>query len=213
MTEENAQETVPASEESVSTSMEKEQAQESPMVPLAALQAERHKRQEEQKARMELEERARLYEENLRKLQATQKQPALDENEWVSRGEVKKSTEMTKQEILEQVYCDSNPEKVAEIESYLKPIIERKPWLVDSLVNAPNRYARAYEIVSDYKHMVAREKEKVQDAKKIVENSNKPGSPAAVPGSPAPASKANYLLSIRGTKEFADYRKQVMGKR
>ena len=48
----------------------------------------------------------------------------------------------------------SNPKAVQDINKYLDLILEKKPWLASSVREAVNRYARAAEIVEDYKHLV-----------------------------------------------------------
>jgi small-conductance mechanosensitive channel len=174
-----------------------EQAQEEKMVPLSALQAERKKRQQ--------------YEAYLAQQQNQQQEPE-DDDEWLSRGDFKQEKTMTKREILEEVYCDSHPERVQEINKHLEEIIQRKPWLGDSIATATNRYARAWEIVQDYKGLYAEKQQKSADAKKIVENSKKPGSPAAI-GKSGATTQADFLLSMRGKKEFREYRKELLGRR
>jgi hypothetical protein len=195
----------PASEEQVVDSGEHQETQEK-MVPLAALEAERRKRQE-------LEAQNRAYQDFLLKQKEAQEQKPQDDDEWVSRREVKQEKQLTKQEILEEVFRDSNPEKIQEINTYLEQIVERKPWLAETIAKAPNRYARAYEIVQDYKHLLVQQKQNAAEAKKIVENAKKPGSPIAV-GKTGTQSQSDFLLSIRGTPDFKKYRQEVMqGKR
>lgn len=171
-------------------------------VPLEALEAERRKRQE--------------LEHQLQMLQ--KKEPDEDEEEWISRGEMKRrlqeAAQANKREVLEEAFCDANPEAVQLINAHLENIIKRKPWLAQTLENAPNRFARAYEIVQDY--MPQEKPASAQkfstpkaDAKKIVENSQKPGNPSAIAKS-SNMSNADYLKSIAGKPEFREYRKKVM---
>ncbi len=180
--------------------------QEEPkMVPLAALQAERRKRQE-------FETRNKIYEEMMAK-KDLQPEEEEDPEALVTKGSFKEEKALTKREILEQVYQDMNPEAVQKINTYLKPILDKKPWLAASLDSAVNRLARANEIVDDYMHLVedkprAKSSPSV-DAKRIVENANKPRSPNEV-GKSAQPSGTEYLKSIQGKKEFREYRAKML---
>ena len=182
---------------------QEQQQEEQKMVPLAALQAERRKRQE-------LETRARVYEEMMsRKQEATE--PEENPDDLLTKGSFKEEKALTKREILEQVYQDMNPEAVQKIEKYLKPILDKKPWLAATLDSAVNRLSRANEIVDDYMHLVEdkpRPKAAVE-AKRIVDNANKPRSPVEV-GKSAQPSGTEYLKSIQGKKEFREYRQKVL---
>lgn len=178
------------------------QEQDQPrMVPLAALEAERRKRQES-------EARNKLYQEYLskQKEEAGEKE---DPHALVEKSTLKEESALTKREIREEVFKDMNPEAVTKINKYLNQILERKPWLADSIDSAPNRYARANEIVNDYLHLVETPtKSKTADAQKIVQNFQKPGSPVAA-GKSAQPSGVEYLKSIQGTKEFREYRQRI----
>ncbi len=176
------------------------------MVPLAALQAERRKRQD-------LEARAQVYEEMMRNKDAPEEQPEEDPNAIVEKKDLRESIGHTKRDILETLYQDMNPEAVQKINKYLKPILEKKPWLAASVDTAQNRYARAYEIVQDYLHLVE-DKPVVRtsgtsDGKRIIENSRKPGSPVDIGKSARPEGQ-EYLKSIQGKKEFREYRAKVL---
>jgi len=185
-----------------------EDSHEQKMVPLAALQAERRKRQD-------LEAKAQVYEEliNRSKQEAAAPQEEEDPNAIVERKDLRESNAHNKRDILETLYQDMNPEAVQKINKYLKPILEKKPWLASSVDTAQNRYARAYEIVQDYLHLVE-EKPQVrqssnQDGKRIIENAQKPRSPAEV-GKSARPEGTEYLKSIQGKKEFREYRQKVL---
>jgi hypothetical protein len=182
---------------------QEQQQEEQKMVPLAALQAERRKRQE-------LETRTRVYEEMMsRKPEATE--PEENPDDLLTKGSFKEEKALTKREILEQVYQDMNPEAVQKINKYLKPILDKKPWLAATLDNAVNRLSRANEIVDDYMHLVEdkpRPKAAVE-AKRIVDNANKPRSPVEA-GKSAQPSGTEYLKSIQGKKEFREYRQKVL---
>jgi hypothetical protein len=186
-------------------------------VPLEALEAERRKRQE-------AETQAKLYENLMRQAEESKKQkvkeePSEDDDELVNRRDLKQfhqkltKEEMMalKREIAEETFKETKPEAIKAINTHLKEILERKPWLADSIAGASNRYARAYEIVNDYMPQVTSSTEKATEAKKIVENAQKPGSPIGV-GKSQQLSGADYMKSIAGTNEFRDYRKQLLGR-
>ncbi len=185
-----------------------ESVQEEPkMVPLAALQAERRKRQE-------YETRNKVYEDLLAKknYQPEEKEPDEDPEALLTKSHFNEEKALTKREILESVWQDSHPEAVQKINTYLKPILDKKPWLASTLDSAVNRLSRANEIVDDYLHLVddkPRSKALVSDAKRIVENANKPRSPAEA-GKSAQPSGTEYLKSIQGKKEFREYRQKVL---
>ena len=185
--------------------------QEPKMVPLAALQAERRKRQE-------LEVKANLYQEFLMREQSqSQEEPAIpeDPNGLVEKHVLKETTQQTKREILETLYQDMNPEAVQKINKYLKPILEKKPWLAASVDSAQNRWSRANEIVNDYLHLVEDKPStkvadnRVADAKRMVQNAQKPGSTADV-GRTAQPGGMEFLKSIQGKKEFREYRQKML---
>jgi predicted nucleic acid-binding protein len=137
-----------------------------------------------------------------------------DPNALVERQHLAQNNAMTKRDILETLYQDTKPEAVQMINKYLKTILEKKPWSAQSVDTAQNRYARAYEIVQDYLHLVE-EKAPVAkqpgmtDGQRIIANSQKPRSPTEV-GKSARPEGAEYLKSIQGKKEFREYRQRVM---
>lgn len=187
-----------------------ESHQEEPkMVPLAALQAERRKRQE-------YETRNKVYEDLL--AQKNSKPEEIEEEDpeaLLTKSSFREEKAITKREILEQVYQDMNPAAVQKINTYLKPILDKKPWLAATLDNAMNRLARANEIVDDYMHLVEDKpasrtiKSSSDDARRIVENSQKPRSPVEA-GKSAQPSGTEYLKSIQGKKEFREYRQKLL---
>ena len=185
-----------------------EQQVEQKMVPLAALEAERRKRQE-------LESRQAIYENMLRANQAgeTPKEEE-DPNALVEKRTLQLSNAATKRDILETLYQDTKPEAVQMINKYLGAILEKKPWLAATVDTAQNRYARAYEIVNDYLHLVEEKpvvKQSVanNDGRRIVQNAQKPRSPVEI-GKSAQPGGTEYLKSIAGKKEFREYREKVL---
>jgi len=190
--------------EQPATEPQEQQQEEQKMVPLAALQAERRKRQE-------LETRNKVYEEMMAK-KAPEPEEEEDSESLVTKGAFREEKALTKREILEQVYQDMNPEAVQKINTYLKPILDKKPWLASTLDTAVNRLARANEIVDDYMHLVTEKpvaKAASTDAKRIVENSQKPRSPVEI-GKSAQPTGTEYLKSIQGKKEFREYRQKML---
>ena len=192
---------------------QQETTQEEPtMVPLAALQAERKKRQEYEARYKEFETRTKVYEDILAKKNAEAEVEEEDPEALLTKSSFQEEKALTKREILEQVYQDMNPKAVQKINTYLKPILDKKPWLASTIDTAVNRLARASEIVDDYMHLIEekpRSKTAVEDARRIVENANKPRSPVEV-GKSAQPSGTEYLKSIQGKKEFREYRQKVM---
>lgn len=185
-------------------------------VPLEALEAERRKRQD-------LEAQNRALQELMTKSKAPEKveEQDDDDDEFITKAEMKerlkKVTFSQKREILEEAFCDSKPEAVELINTYIGPIIKRKPWLAQTIESAPNRYARAYEIVQDYmpkdeKSAPASKFSRPQaEAKKIVENAQKPGNPATI-AKAANSSNMDYLKSIQGKPEFREYRRKMLAR-
>lgn len=197
-----------ASEQPQVESREDQQEESQKMVPLSALQATRRKLQE-------AEAKASAYHEIMLRAKETQAEPAEpeDPNGLVERKHLKETTAETKREILETLFLDLNPKAVHDINNYLDPILTKKPWLRSSIDSALNRYARAFEIVQDYKHLLE-EKPAVkrldsQDGQRIVQNAHKPRSPAEV-GKSAQPGGMDYLKSIQGKQEFRDYRKKLL---
>jgi NADH dehydrogenase/NADH:ubiquinone oxidoreductase subunit G len=203
MTTEEQEDIPEAVSEPVEVGHQEETQEEQKMVPLAALQAERRKRQE-------LETRTRVYEELMSK-KPQEPEEEEDPEALVTKSAFKEEKALTKREILEQVYQDMNPEAVQKVNTYLKPILDKKPWLAASVDSAVNRIARAAEIVDDYMHLLE-DKPKtraVADARKVVENSQKPRSPVEI-GKSAQLSGVEYLKSIQGKKEFREYRQKML---
>jgi len=203
MTIEEQEDVSTAVSEPVEVESQEAHQEEPKMVPLAALQAERRKRQE-------METRNKVYEELMAKKEVPEEPE--DPEALLTKGAFNQDKALTKREILEQVYQDMNPEAVQKINTFLKPILDKKPWLAASLDSAVNRLARANEIVDDYMHLVAEKpaaRAVVNDAKRIVDNSQKPRSPVEA-GKSAQPSGTEYLKSIQGKKEFREYRAKVL---
>jgi hypothetical protein len=208
MSNEEQEDQTAAVSEQAEVSQQDSPTEEQKMVPLAALQAERRKRQE-------YESRAKVYEDLLAKknVPTEEEEEAEDPEALVTKSSFREEKALTKREILEQVYQDMNPGNVQKINTYLKPILDKKPWLAATIDTAQNRLARANEIVDDYLHLVE-DKPKAKtnaasDAQRIVQNSQKPRSPTEI-GKSAQPTGTEYLKSIQGKKEFREYRQKVL---
>src|SRR5688500_12025955 len=207
MAEQEQEDVVVAASEQNSVESQDNHQEEQKMVPLAALQAERRKRQE-------LETRAKVYEDMLNKQpQAKEEEEEEDPQALVTKESFRQEKALTKRKNLEQVYQDMNPEAVQKINTYLKPILDKKPWLAATLDSAVNRLARANEIVDDYMHLVAEKPLKVNtsvnEARRIVEIADEPRSTTEVEKSAQP-SGVEYLKSIQGKKECSEYRHKLL---
>ncbi len=183
------------------------------MVPLAAMLATRKKLQEAEMRAVKAEAAQQAYQEYVNRTQGQKEEEVDDPRAIVEQQHLRDSTAHTKRDILETLYRDMNPEAVQKINTYLKPILEKKPWLADSVDTAQNRYARAYEIVQDYLHLVeekpATRQSNNQDGRRIIQNAQKPRSPAEV-GKSARPEGTEYLKSIQGKKEFREYRQKIL---
>ena len=192
-----------------------EQQEGQKMIPLSAMLATRKKLQDAELRATKAEAAAQVYQDYLNKSQQVGKQEDEedDSSSLVEKQHLRESNAHTKRDILETLYQDMNPEAVQKINQYLKPILEKKPWLAASVDTAQNRYARAYEIVQDYLHLVedkpVARKSSSQDGRRIIENAHKPRSPVEV-GKSARPEGTEYLKSIQGKKEFREYRQKVL---
>lgn len=206
------------SEHSVDTGSETQVAEQTErQVPLSALEAERQKRQERDEENRYLRELANQQKSQLEQMQQKAKPQEDNEEDLVNKRDLeqfkdrlsKEDLVQMKRDIAEETFKDANPEAIRQINMHLKEILERKPWLADTIERAPNRYSRAFEIVQDYAPAIAAKQSKADDAKRIVENSKKPGNPTTI-GKPVNMSNGDYLKSMRGKKEFKEYRKQLL---
>ena len=184
------------------------------MVPLSAMLATRKKAQDAEERALKAEAANQAYQQYINKLGTKdEKEEEEDPRAIVERKDLHENTAHTKRDILETLYQDMNPEAVQKINKYLKPILEKKPWLAASVDTAQNRYARAYEIVQDYLHLVEEKpvtrQSSNQDGRRIIENAQKPRSPAEI-GKSARPEGVEYLKSIQGKKEFREYRQKVL---
>lgn len=191
-----------------------EQMDEQKMVPLTAMLATRKKLQDAEARAQKAEAAAQAYQDLMLKAKDGQEEVVEeDQSALVEKKHLLQANAQNKREILETLYQDMNPEAVQKINLYLKPILEKKPWLAQSVDTAQNRYARAYEIVQDYLHLVeptkVAPKSANNDGQRIVQNANKPRSPVEV-GKSARPEGMEYLKSIQGKKEFREYRQKVL---
>jgi len=177
-----------------------------------ALVAERRRRQDAERYSKYLEEQQKAFQ-----MQSQTKQPEEDEDEYTK--ELKKYTESQIQNgiksALEREYIAKNPQLVdinpetgrTWLEDKLEPILQKKPYLAMALKEAPNRYARAVEIIEDYSPKTYGG----EDAKKkLEENAVKPGNPAGVTKSGGRSELEQ--ISKMSRKEFSAYRASLRGK-
>lgn len=187
-----------------------DEQQDQKMVPLSAMLATREKLREAEMRAAKAEAQYEAYQSYLSNAKA-ETEVAEDPSSLVEKKDLQQSNALTKREILESVFQDSNPRAVQEINKYLKPILDKKPWLAASVDSALNRYARAHEIVQDYLHLVEDKPlmKQSNDGRRIIENSQKPRSPVDI-GKSARPEGTEYLKSIQGKKEFREYRQKVL---
>lgn len=208
---------VTASEEQVIEAEGQEQVQqdEPRKVPLSALEAERHKRQEAEAKRQDLEAQNRLYADYIERMKSEkilpQDEDPEEDSELIDRKSFKREQQAAKREIREEIFVEMNPKAIDQIKQYLNPILEKKPWLRDSIKGSDNRYARAYEIVQDYQHLVDPKTnfKTGNEGARIVQNANKPGSPVTV-AKASPTSNMAMLKNMQGKAEFREYRQKVL---
>jgi len=204
---------IAVSEQSTGEQQEEQDGQKT--VPLSAMIATRKRAQEAEARAIKAETQAELYQQYINKLQTEVKpnEEAEDPRAIVERKDLHESTAQSERRILETIYQQIHPEAVQKINKYLQPILEKKSWLASTIDEAPNRYARAYEIVQDYIGLVEEKpvapKSHNTDGQRIVQNAQKPRSPADV-GKSARPEGMDYLKSIQGKQEFRDYRKKVL---
>lgn len=208
--EDQLEEQATVTEQATQEQSEESQEQQRRMVPLEAMEAERQRRKQ-------AEEQTRMLQQYL--MQGTQKQQAQQEEEEdpediLTKGQFKNSIQQAKREILEEAFVQANPQAVESINQSLEQILKDMPFLEESIKNAPNRYQRAWQIVQKFagqsqQPAKSNQAKAVSDVQKILENSKKPGSPVAIAKSPT-HSQEGYLKSIRGTKDFREYRKKMI---
>ena len=202
------------SEQPIGESQDEQQEVSQKMVPLAAMLATRKKLQEAEMRAQRAEASSQAYQELIaRGKQEVESHEEEDPNALVEKKLLHETTAHTKRDILETLYQDMNPEAVQKINKYLKPILEKKPWLAASVDTAQNRYARAYEIVQDYLHLVEEKplarQSSTSDGQRIIQNAHKPRSPVEA-GKSARPEGVEYLKSIQGKQEFREYRQKVL---
>ena len=191
-------ETHESTENTAETNVEAEK-----QVPLTALEAERRKRQEaEQQAQW-------LYQQmNAAQAQYQTSLPSKDDDEDEYTKEIKDSLRREVQQefksYAEQQFLSQNPDATQALQEHLPRILQQKPWLADVIQSAPNRYARAMEIINDY---APRSAPILDSKRRIDENAQKPGSAQGV-GKTSQLSKLE-MLSKMSPKEFSEYRKRI----
>lgn len=207
MTEEAVAE-APDQETSEPQEMQLEESQQEPrMVPLEAMEAERRKRQDQEAEARYLRQRIEQYEAQRAAPQQTQEEEYDDPytRDLIKTMESRVERRLRAQQ--EEATKRSVPNLEERLENELKPLLQRKPWLAQSIANAPNRYERALEILDDYAPRAAPQREAVMQ--RMEENRNKPGSPNVGPKS----SNLGQLESLKrmNRREFSQWRAEMRG--
>lgn len=176
--------------------------QDSDMVPVTALQAERRERQQ-------LQEQMKMLQDHMALMQAnTQQQPqaqdeyaGMSDDDVLTVGEAKRFMDKIQQQQrmsyeelrVQQKYRDYDDV----VTKYLPDVIAKNPALKNTLQNDPNRYELAYYLAknSDSYRAANNEVKKNADAERIVHNANRAGSLSAV-GSSAPQSQMNSFKNM-----------------
>lgn len=181
------------------------------MVPVSALQAQRRRRQE-------AEQKNKMYEDYISRLEGKGEEPAQEEDpdDLVSLGQFRQEQNQTKRELREDLWADSNPDKVAQIETYWEELIKQRPLLHGVAKDSPNRLAAAYQLIQDYNHLLGISPTKVgkkpaeidMNARKLQQNTQKPGSPVGM-AKTANMSRVEFLKSVQGTPQFREVREKM----
>lgn len=181
------------------------------MIPLAALEDERRKRQS-------LEEQKRLLEDHMRLLQANQAQaPAQqssesDESDYdvLTVGQGRKELSAFKNELTAEIQelrmMQKHSDYAEVVRDYLPEVINKNPTLKQTLLNDPNRYELAYYLAknSDSYRESQKKQKRSKEADKIVANSNKPVSVSSVGGAAASAPGGYKNMSDDEFRAFAN---------
>lgn len=199
--------TVPA-EESVEEANAVEQPvaieeQKEEQVPLKVLKKERKKRQE-------AELKAQWNEQRLQELMNSQpKQEDMSQYENVTKGELKNYSQQERQQIIQQIkeedWMKSNPEKIDIIDEKLPELLKQKPHLSYAIMHSTNRYEEAWE------QLMGHSKVNMARQQPVRKESKAPGSPANMPKS-AGVNQAVDLMKLSDA-EFNEWRKQQRRRR
>jgi hypothetical protein len=175
-----------------------QQDQPEPMVPVAALQAERRERQQ-------LQENLKLLQDHVALMQANQaKQPAQSQDEFsglndhdvLTVGEAKKfisSFQRQQQMAVEELkIAQQHPDYSEVVRKYLPHVLKDDPDLKDVIMSAPNPYKAAYYLAkrSDAYLQEQRNTQRSPEAKQAAANMHRPGNLSSV-GQSVPASQSS----------------------
>jgi len=169
--------------------------QQSEMVPVTALQAERRERQQLQEQMKMLQDHITLMQANQQpQAQKQEEMEGLADDDVLTVGEAKKFLGKIQQNYqtsveelrVQQKYTDYNEI----VTKYLPDVIAKNPALKSTLQNDANRYELAYFLAknSDNYRETNKQAKKSVDAQRIVANGQKTGSLSSV-GSTAPKSQ------------------------
>lgn len=180
--------------------VEQEQEQVEQMVPLTALQKERRKRQEEEKARMRYEAENQFYREQMTRKEPEEPDYSLEEP--LTKGDAKKLKEEAEESAFKKLqeqnqkdaeaeWVSNNPEAYEYVTDNLEQFLEQRPNMTSAIHGARNRYREAFELMQA---LSPRQKKQMQQktAKKPA-----PGSPNSVP-------KAANVSQVMNLHEMSD---------
>jgi len=202
-----------AADQSVASSSEPQGQQKTTeqMVPLSALQSERHERQQ-------LQQSLKLVQDHVLLLQANggqQGQPEPREDDVVTYGELKKLAaqrdKITQAEVLELKMQQAYPDYGEVVRTFLPQALSEDPELRSDIENSKNPYKLAYKLAkkSDAYQQVQREKATSPEAVKAIANSKKTGNLSSV-GSVSQASTQS-VWSNMSDAEFLKHAERNAG--
>lgn len=181
-------EVTPAAEEQTISSPHVETEPQQKMVPLSALEDERHKRQ-----RLEHEHHALISELNKRNQNVQSGLHDLEDSDLLTVGDFKKISKSIKEEVStslkELKITQKYPDYVDVISNYLPEVIKEHPNLRDTLLKTQD-YELAYLLAknSDNYRKDKQKEERSIEAEKIVKNASSSGSLASI-GTATPISQ------------------------
>lgn len=175
-------------------------------VPLEAHEAERRKRQEKELEVQWYKQKLQEYERSAQPQQPSEFEGDEYAQQLVSKLETKFEQRLKAER--EATFKAAHPDLDYRIQTELEPLLQKKPWLAQSIAMAPNRYARALEILEDYAPRAMPNRQEAE--KRIAENKSRPGSPDGQPKSTGNLSMMDAMKSM-SRKEFSQWRAKIRG--
>lgn len=173
-------------------------------VPLAALEAERKRRQEAEQQAYYIQQQIAM--QQAQSSQASQE----DEDDYTkslknwTQAQIREQT----QKNLEEQYVRQNPEILERLQNELPDLYRRRPELKAAVMNSQNRVLAAVQFLDDY---APKRSDTSMTRQKIEENQMKPKSPHGT-GKSAKLSKGDMIAKM-SSAEFHQYRNEIMGRR